>query len=199
MSRNSEGNTRAKLDYGYQRGTIDPGSGVSGQRCKSLAAVAPPPRRMKMVVDWYRYSPYGAPTIVAQTNGAATENPWRYLSAYYSSETGGYHHLGARMYDNSSHFTQPDPERGNLGEPLSTSGFSYSSCDPINRTDRNGRDDCAAGVVSTLFGSVSLLASGYGLFTVPLTGGLSTVAVVAGFEASIGGLIFGIDQIVDSC
>ncbi len=96
-------------------------------------------------VGWYRYSPYGDPTIVEQANGAATENPWRYLSAYYSGENGGYHHLGARMYDNRSHFTQPDPERGNLGEPLRTNAYGYAGADPCNNSDPNGRswDDLA--------------------------------------------------------
>ena len=91
-------------------------------------------------VGWYRYSPYGQPTIVEQTAGAATDNPWRYLSAYYSGENGGYHHLGARMYDNRSHFTQPDPKRGNHAEPLTTLTYGYAGGDPCNRQDPSGRD-----------------------------------------------------------
>lgn len=90
-------------------------------------------------VGWYRYSPYGEPTIVNQTGTAATDNPWRYLSAYYSPENGGYHHLGARMYDNHSHFTQPDPERGDLSDPLHMLSYGYTAGDPINRNDAGGR------------------------------------------------------------
>ncbi len=88
---------------------------------------------------WYRYTPYGQPTIVEQTAGAATTNPWRYLSAHYSGENGGYHHLGARIYNNKSHFTQPDPERGDLGEPLRTLSYGYAGCNPANRSDAEGR------------------------------------------------------------
>ena len=92
-------------------------------------------------VGYYRYSPWGAVTLLDDVNGAASNNPWRYLGAYGDPSRGGadgYTHLSARYYDNHSHFSQPDAEPGNLSNPQSTLSYSYTSSDPINRSDATG-------------------------------------------------------------
>ena len=161
-------------------------------------------------VGWYRYSPYGDPTIVDQTAGAATENPWRYLSAYYSPENGGYHHLGARMYDNQSHFTQPDPERGDLADPLQTLAYGYAHGDSVNQADPSGRSckysgDCddlggemswkeipvVAGYIGACAGGAELSTATLGGF-IPLLGFLGPEAIAAGaVVVPVGGCIAG--------
>lgn len=69
----------------------------------------------------YRYAPYGDPTIVETSNAA--HNTFRWHSGYYDTEGDHYYKLGARYHDADSHFTQPDPQTGRLGnfnaEPLS--------------------------------------------------------------------------------
>jgi len=72
---------------------------------------------------------------------AATNNPWRYTGGYYDIEGDGYTHLGARYYDNHSHFNQPDPKQGSINDPLSTLAYGYADGDPMNGSDVTGRFD----------------------------------------------------------
>jgi len=86
----------------------------------------------------YRYAPYGEATLVEDTT-AAQNNPFRWHSGYYGIEGDGYYKFGARYYDADGHFTQPDPYPGSMGEPLRLNPYGYSSGDPTNNSDPNGR------------------------------------------------------------
>lgn len=89
----------------------------------------------------YRYSPYGDPNVLASdSQGTANSNPWRYISGYYDIEGDGYTKLGARYYDNHSHFTQTDPKPGQLSSPGTLNSYGYAAMDPVNHSDANGRN-----------------------------------------------------------
>ena len=89
----------------------------------------------------YRYDPYGEPTLVEGTT-AEQSNPFRWISGYQNNtdQPGGYYKLGARYYNpTTGAFTQPDPEPGNMGQPLRLNPYLYSAGDPINKADASGR------------------------------------------------------------
>jgi RHS repeat-associated protein len=71
----------------------------------------------------YTYDPYGKP--VADPVGGTNPNPWRYASGYYSSSA-RLSHFGARYYDpNVGSWTQPDPSRGDIKNPLTLDVYLY--------------------------------------------------------------------------
>ena len=115
----------------------------------------------------YRYDPYGKTSQVEGTSAEAN-NPFRYISGYQDNneQPGGYLKLGARFYNpDTAAFTQPDPELGNMGEPLRTNAYVYAAGDPSNKTDASGREfasdeeiieDCATyGGIAALVGAYS--------------------------------------------
>jgi RHS repeat-associated protein len=60
-------------------------------------------------------------------------------SAYFDVET-GFYKMGTRYYDpNIGRWTQQDPDRGTLSDPLSLNPYMYSECNPVNSTDPTGR------------------------------------------------------------
>lgn len=83
----------------------------------------------------YRYEPYGK-----QLDGpSSVQNPWRFTGAYFDSDT-GFYKMGTRYYDpNVGRWTQPDPDRGNLSDPLSLNAYLYVADNPTNLSDPTGR------------------------------------------------------------
>ncbi|TDX83553.1 RHS repeat-associated core domain-containing protein, partial [Amycolatopsis arida] len=76
----------------------------------------------------YTYSPYG--TVNAQ-GPAAGKNHFRWIGTYQLH--GGLNLTGHRYYNPTwGRFTQPDP----TGQE--TNPYTYSNCDPINRSDPTG-------------------------------------------------------------
>jgi RHS repeat-associated protein len=147
---------------------------------------------------YYRYSPYGNPTIVEDdTTTAGAANPWRYVGGYYDIEGDGYTKLGARYTDNHSHFNQPDPKPGTITNPATTLTYAYGGGDPMNRQDPNGRDSFETNVsqfesgylVGAVFGTeLTIAAEGAGLLALApvaapflLIGG---AAIAGGIEAA---------------
>jgi RHS repeat-associated protein len=85
----------------------------------------------------YEYSPYGKTTTV----GLGDFNPFRYLSSWQETTSGGspgHYKLGARFYSSNGMFTQPDALTGGLGDPRTMTSYNYAGGDPINRADPSG-------------------------------------------------------------
>lgn len=94
-------------------------------------------------VGSYEYSPYGKTTVDAESGGTiADDNPFRYISGF--QDTAGaedYYKLGARYYDAKGHFTQADPEPGQVDDPKTMTSYNYGDGDPINHYDPTGLMD----------------------------------------------------------
>jgi len=133
------------------------------------------------------------------TNGDPVDrNPFRYASGYFDTTTGMLKY-GTRYYMPSlMRWTQPDPVAGKPTNPMGLSRYAYVGCNPVSFVDPTGRS-CAGAIVTGIFATIGLAASSFSLFTVPLTGGLSTIAIIAGFEASVYGIIDSVAGIVNDC
>ena len=85
----------------------------------------------------YQYSPYGKTT----TGGLGHFNPFRYLGEWQETNASGdpgHYKMGARYYDTSGMFTQPDALTGNMGDPRTMTAYNYAGADPINQADPSG-------------------------------------------------------------
>ena len=135
-------------------------------------------------VAFYRYTPYGDPTILEDdTANTGATNPFRYLGGYYDTEGDGYTKLGARYYDNHSHFTQPDPKPGTINNPMGTLDYAYSGCDPINHSDPSGDTWCGYAPLFNLTYGAWKVGSGVGGLAYSETGiGL----VYGGYQVATG-------------
>jgi len=88
------------------------------------------------LVATYQYDPYGNLT---SSTGSVT-NPWRFAAGYFDSSTGLYK-FGTRYYDPAlGRWSQQDPKRGKLSDPMTLNRYLYVSDDPVNFTDPSGKD-----------------------------------------------------------
>jgi RHS repeat-associated protein len=138
------------------------------------------------VVARYDYDPYGKQTSAEPQ----VLNPWRYASGYYDVEAKVLK-FGTRYYDpNVMRWTQMDPERGGLSDPMSLNPYAYVGCDPVNRIDPSGRvhESPECRTVTAIGGGLAL-ASLVGIFLAPPTSGLSLVfSAITGTFSLISGL-----------
>ncbi|HWG98468.1 MAG TPA: RHS repeat-associated core domain-containing protein [Pilimelia sp.] len=136
-------------------------------------------------VNIYSYDPYGIQLSATQQ----IANPWRYASGHYDGAT-GLTKFGARYYNpDLGRFTQRDPSGKDFP-------YSYSSCDPINRTDPSGLASwCAwAGLGIGVAGVV------VGVAAVAVTGGAAVAALTAtGIFLGEAGVVMGIADMSGNC
>jgi RHS repeat-associated protein len=86
-------------------------------------------------VATYDFEPYGELTVA--TGSAST--PFRFASGYFDTSWGATK-FGTRYYQPGvARWTQHDPERGQLTNPLSLNPYLYVGCNPVNATDPSGR------------------------------------------------------------
>ena len=108
----------------------------------------------------YQYDPYGKQTSAEP----ALKNPWRFASGYTDPPT-RFVKFGTRYYDpNVMRWTQTDPVKGTLKNPVTLNQYLYVGCNPINNTDATGTsssDQCffwggvASGVGGTLIAALT--------------------------------------------
>lgn len=130
----------------------------------------------------YEYSPYGETTTV----GLGDFNPFRYLSSWQETTSGGapgHYKLGARFYNTNGMFTQPDALAGGLGDPRTMTSYNYAGSDPINQADPSGYVFTDYGIQGCFGVCVSISIGGDDDFD--LTGGVSIGprAGISGFNS----------------
>jgi RHS repeat-associated protein len=123
----------------------------------------------------YKYDPYGR-TLNDPLANSGVSNPFGFVGGYTDSET-GFVKFGTRYYDPSvARWTQQDPQKGQLSDPMSLNPYLYVKNDPLNAVDPSGRlsffESFLAGVATTV---------GCGVF------GLTTAGIGAGLAVFIGG------------
>lgn len=86
-------------------------------------------------VATYDYEPWGDQTTPEPT----VSNPWRFASGYKDANT-GFTKFGTRYYDPlTARWTQQDPVRGKIKQPITLNLYQYAGCNPANATDPDGR------------------------------------------------------------
>ncbi|MDQ3915516.1 MAG: DUF6531 domain-containing protein [Actinomycetota bacterium] len=86
-------------------------------------------------VATYKYEPWGAQTSAEPS----VANPWRFASGYKDAAT-GFVKFGTRYYDPATaRWTQQDPVRGELTQPVTLNLYQYAGCNPVNAVDPDGR------------------------------------------------------------
>jgi RHS repeat-associated protein len=152
----------------------------------------------------YSYEPWGAQTSAEPS----VANPWRFASGYKDAGT-GFTKFGTRYYDpTTARWTQQDPVRGDIKDPLSLNLFLYASDNPVNNTDPSGYLDLGFSPVDALsaagwglgIGAVAGFAGGCAVGAIPgtLFGGLPGTGVgclaggaVGAIRVGIGGAVSG--------
>ena len=118
------------------------------------------------LVASYEYDPYG--NIRSATGEMAEENPFRYRSYYYDTET-GFYYLQSRYYDPQTCRSINADDTSNLavnGDFVSFNLFAYCLNDPVNRTDVTGEwslpnwAKVAIGAVATVAAVAVTVATG---------------------------------------
>jgi RHS repeat-associated protein len=86
----------------------------------------------------YSYDPYGKVLSAGETVSTLVNQPLRYASYAYDTETGLYY-LQARYYDtDTARFISRDLAGGSLDNPLSQNAYAYVNDDPVNNVDPSG-------------------------------------------------------------
>ncbi len=81
----------------------------------------------------------GAETLTGFPTPTGDRNPFGYISGYTEPDT-GFIKFGTRYYiPTHAAWTQPDPRRGNVRNPVSSNSFNYAYSDPTNKSDASGR------------------------------------------------------------
>lgn len=87
------------------------------------------------MVAEYEYEPWGQQTSAEPS----VSNPWRFASGYKDANT-GFVKFGTRYYDPSiARWTQQDPVRGEISNPMSLNAYVYALDNPVNNVDPSGQ------------------------------------------------------------
>lgn len=113
------------------------------------------------IVGEYAYDAFGNVTIISDSNGIATINPFRYRGYYYDRDTGLYY-LNYRYYDpNIGRFVSPD--NASYINPNNVNGlniYAYCKNDPVNYVDPTGH----FGILAALIITGIVAGAGYALY-----------------------------------
>ena len=129
------------------------------------------------VTQWtYDYLPYGGVRTETKNQSQAPANVLRYTGELLDPT--GLYHLRARQFDvGTGQFLGVDPAAPGAREPY-VSPYAYVNGNPINLSDRSGRDTDGVCITGELFvalafieGSVCIVVSGNDQVGVALTGG----------------------------
>lgn len=136
----------------------------------------------------YKYDPYGR-MVNDPLAGTGVSNPWRFAGGFYDPETQLYK-FGTRYYDPTiARWTQQDPQRGNISDPLTLNPYQYAGCDPVNNMDATGTSICdvasALNPVSSLFGLASTIGTGLSLKLLASFGPATDAAALAGTAGTL--------------
>ena len=86
----------------------------------------------------YEYDPWGK-VLLADESSSLTNQPLRYASYVYDTETELYY-LKARYYDqDTARFISRDPDGGDKDNPLNQNAYAYANGDPVNNVDPDGQ------------------------------------------------------------
>jgi RHS repeat-associated protein len=87
------------------------------------------------VVARYDYDPYGE--LVSESGPADT--PWRFAGGHFD-ETTELTKFGTRYYSaDLGCWSQVDPVKGSIGNPMTLNSYLFAASDPINNSDPTGR------------------------------------------------------------
>jgi RHS repeat-associated protein len=130
------------------------------------------------LVATYHYEPYGE---ISGTTGQADITPFRFASGYLDQDI-GWTKFGTRYHEPSRmlRWTQVDPERGNVENPITLNPYLYVGCSPVNVTDPTGRIGLLA---------AALIGLGIGIGVALLLEALGVGSVAS---AAIGGCLGGV-------
>lgn len=152
----------------------------------------------------YSYDPWGKMT----SSGTDTVyQPWRFAGAYFDDLTGLYK-MGVRYYDPSIHrFTQMDPIKGNVDDPMTLNPYIYGRCDPVNNTDPSGQIACPSwlSTAATALNPLSSIPVGFAYSAVTSfsfafmakIGAATAAGALAGSIGSVATLIGGAALVTD--
>jgi RHS repeat-associated protein len=150
------------------------------------------------------YTPYGEqtspdPTLTDPNGDPLDRNPYRYAAGYYDTPTSmlkiRHPLLPARPHALDTNRPRRRPARN----PMSLNPYTYVGCNPLNAVDPTGRNGCGTAIGGAVVSGLGLGPSTVGLFTTPLTGGVSGIAAVAGYELSWAGLVLSLGGIQEGC
>ena len=138
------------------------------------------------LVASYEYDPYG--NIRSATGEMAEENPFRYRSYYYDTET-GFYYLQSRYYDpQTCRFINADSAIGQIGNVQSMNMFSYCFNNPVNMSDLTGNWP----KLNTIFAIVAVTAVVVAAAAVAIaTCGTAAPALAVACSSMIGGISTG--------
>lgn|GEM_PF-746195 len=110
------------------------------------------------IVATYEYDAFGN---VLKSNGEmSTDNSIRYAGYYYDQETKNYY-LQARYYNpENAVFMALDPNPGDIEDPLSQNGYTYTQNNPLTHIDPDGHQRIVKGAQVIIKGGKWLWKSG---------------------------------------
>ena len=154
----------------------------------------------------YCYDAWGNCTVLMNTNGIGTMNPFRYRGYYLDTETNLYY-LQSRYYDSYvGRFINADGTAylGAGDELLSYNLFSYCANNPVMGYDPTGTFNWgnvfkAAAIVVAVTAAVALVVATAGAAAVAAGAVSATVAAAATTGAVVGGFVAGTAEIVSQC
>ncbi|WP_391202755.1 RHS repeat domain-containing protein [Psychrobacillus sp. L4] len=109
----------------------------------------------------YSFDPWGN-VLSSKESTAVANQPLGYASYVYDRETKFYYLQARYYYPENAVFVSRDPISGDLLNPITQNGYSYSENNPVNKVDPNGK---FAEVIGVFFipgiGEFALLATGF--------------------------------------
>ena len=108
--------------------------------------------------------------------------------------------FGTRYYDPGiQRWTQQDPKRGNIKDPMSLNLYLYAKADPINHTDPSSRSSCATAIVALVITAIATVATLVAAFFAPPAGLLLGFVVSQGIAFGLASTAFSVGMTVEEC
>src|SRR5205823_3111733 len=99
--------------------------------------------------------------------------------------------FGTRLYDpGAGRWTQVDPSRGDIRDPLSLDLYLYVESDPINSVDPAGLS-VWSWIYDNVIASFVAYQAGLGVWTLSCSAGFFVGGAIANAPGAVGGLIVG--------